>query len=57
MAGHLNALKEKHASLEKNITREQKRPGSDDLDIKDMKKRKLVIKEDILRLEHGGAPA
>jgi hypothetical protein len=31
MAGNLNALIEKHASLEKNITREQKRPGSDDL--------------------------
>ncbi len=57
MAGHLNALKEKHASLEKNITREQKRSGSDDLDIKDMKKRKLVIKEDILRLQHNGAAA
>jgi hypothetical protein len=57
MAGNLNALKEKHESLEKNITREQKRPGSDDLEIKDMKKRKLVIKEDILLLEHRGAPA
>ena len=57
MAGHLNALKEKHASLEKNIKREQKRSGSDDLDIKDMKKRKLVIKEDILRLEHNGEAA
>jgi hypothetical protein len=57
MAGNLNALKEKHASLEKNITREQKRPGSDDLEIKDMKKRKLVIKEDILLLEHRGATA
>ncbi|WP_083906907.1 DUF465 domain-containing protein [Octadecabacter arcticus] len=39
------------------ITREQKRPGSDDLEIKDMKKRKLVIKEDILLLEDRGAPA
>jgi hypothetical protein len=57
MAGNLNALIEKHASLEKNITREQKRPGSDDLEIKDMKKRKLVIKEDILLLEHRGATA
>nr|WP_275450528.1 DUF465 domain-containing protein [Octadecabacter arcticus] len=39
------------------MTREQKRPGSDDLEIKDMKKRKLVIKEDILLLEDRGAPA
>jgi hypothetical protein len=57
MARNLNALKEKHASLEKNITREQKRPGSDYLEIKYMKKRKLVIKEVILLLEHHCAPA
>ena len=47
---HIEALKAKHASLEKAIDRENHRPHPDDDAICSLKKRKLQIKDQIVRL-------
>lgn len=50
---HIEALKAKHASLEKAIDRENHRPHPDDDAICSLKKRKLRIKDEIVRLSGG----
>lgn len=47
---HIAELKKKHQELSEAVEREQRRPGSSDLDIAQMKKEKLRIKEEIDRL-------
>ncbi len=47
---HIQALKAKHASLEKAIDSESHRPHPDDDAICSLKKRKLQIKDQIVRL-------
>jgi hypothetical protein len=51
IAGHIAELSEKHRLLERKIQEEQARPGSDDLQIMQLKKEKLKIKEEMARLE------
>jgi hypothetical protein len=46
-ASHLSALMEKHAGLERQIQEELNRPHPDDALIHDLKKRKLLIKDQI----------
>ncbi len=47
---HIEALKAKHASLEQAIDQENTRPHPDDDAICSLKKRKLQIKDEIVRL-------
>ena len=47
---HIEALKAKHASLEQAIDQENLRPHPDDDAICSLKKRKLMIKDEIVRL-------
>lgn len=47
---HLEALKSKHANLEHAIQQENSRPHPDDDAICSLKKRKLMIKDEIVRL-------
>lgn len=47
---HVEALKAKHASLEHAINEETARPLPDDDAICSLKKRKLMIKDEIVRL-------
>lgn len=47
---HIEALKAKHASLEQAINDENLRPHPDDDAICSLKKRKLLIKDEIVRL-------
>ena len=47
---HIEALKAKHASLEQAIHQENSRPYPDDDAICSLKKRKLMIKDEIIRL-------
>jgi len=47
---HIEALKMKHASLEQAINQESTRPHPDDDAICSLKKRKLMIKDEIARL-------
>lgn len=52
VASHIAELKKKHEHLTEMVEREQRAPGSDDLQIHEWKKQKLKIKEEIERLSH-----
>jgi len=45
------SLKARHAELEEELDTETHRPHPDDVAIKDIKKRKLQIKDELARLE------
>ncbi|NAZ37642.1 YdcH family protein [Rubellimicrobium sp. CFH 75288] len=47
---HLEELRRKHEALSQAVEAAQKRPGSDDLEIARLKKQKLHLKEEIVRL-------
>ncbi|HTZ36649.1 MAG TPA: YdcH family protein [Stellaceae bacterium] len=47
----IEALKEKHASLERAIDEESRRPLPDQAAIYDLKRQKLRIKDEIFQLE------
>jgi len=53
---HIDALKAKHASLEHAIEEENSRPYPDDDAICSLKKRKLQIKDEIIRLSTQSKP-
>jgi len=46
-SSHLNALQSKHAVLERQIAQEMARPAPDGILVKDLKLRKLRIKEEL----------
>jgi hypothetical protein len=52
LGAHLQELKKKHANLSERVEKAQRSPGMDDLDIRNLKKEKLRLKEEISRLEH-----
>jgi hypothetical protein len=52
LGAHLQELKKKHAHLSRRVEEAQRSPGIDDLDIRSLKKEKLRLKEEIMRLEH-----
>ena len=52
MSSHLSELRKKHQALSDIIEEEQRRLSSDDLNIKQLKLKKLHIKEEIERLSH-----
>jgi hypothetical protein len=49
-SSHLAELRKKHQALSEHIETEQRHPGSDDLNIKQLKLKKLYLKEEIERL-------
>lgn len=49
-ASHLSQLRAKHAALEEKIEEELKHPGSDDLTIAALKRQKLQLKDEIIKL-------
>jgi hypothetical protein len=51
LASHLAELSEKHRSLERQIEEELSRPGADDLEIIKLKKEKLRIKDEMVKLQ------
>ena len=53
-AGHLAELSERHRSLELRIQEELARPGADDLQINRLKKEKLRIKDEMIKLQGNG---
>ncbi|SDY70631.1 YdcH family protein [Citreimonas salinaria] len=53
----LASLRTRHASIDAEIERLQKHPGADELHIADLKKQKLVVKEEMVRLEQDEASA
>lgn len=52
LSSHLVELRKKHAALEQAIEKEIRSPGSDDLGIAGLKKEKLRLKDEIMRLSH-----
>jgi hypothetical protein len=50
LSAHLDKLKKKHEKLSFAVEEAQRSPGTDDLDIADLKKQKLREKEEIVRL-------
>lgn len=45
---HLSALQTKHANLEARIDREERRPAPDNILLYELKKKKLMLKDEIL---------
>ena len=54
LAGHLAELSEKHRSLELKIQEEMASPSADDLQINRLKKEKLRIKDEMIKLQVNG---
>ncbi|QLQ17570.1 MAG: DUF465 domain-containing protein [Exiguobacterium profundum] len=50
VASHLQELRRKHEMLSVQVEEAQRSPGTDDLQIAEMKKQKLKLKEEITRL-------
>lgn len=50
LGAHLQELKKKHATLSERVEQEQRSPGADDLSLRELKKEKLRLKEEIQRL-------
>ncbi|MET0179781.1 MAG: DUF465 domain-containing protein [Novosphingobium sp.] len=48
-ASHVSALQEKHAGLERRIQEELNRPAPDDALLRDLKRRKLKLKDELTR--------
>ena len=57
VGSHLTELRKKHQALSEIIEAEQRNPASDDLNIKQLKLKKLHLKEEIVRLTDGQAQA
>lgn len=51
MSSHLHELQKKHEALSKQVELAQRSPGSSDLEIGEMKKQKLRLKEEIERIQ------
>jgi len=54
MQSHLAELEKKHQALEDKIHDCQAHPAVDDLEVVELKRRKLLVKEQIERLRHNG---
>ncbi len=50
IVSHITELKRKHENLSTAVEAAQRRPAVDDLEIADLKKQKLRLKEEITRL-------
>lgn len=53
-SARVEELRKKHAALSEKVEEIQSAPGSDDLEIVELKKQKLRIKEEITRLTATG---
>jgi hypothetical protein len=52
---HLAALKRRHQVLEQQINKEQLHPSCDDLKIAELKRRELLVRDEIADLQQGSA--
>lgn len=52
VASHIEELKKKHEQLSDLVEEAQRSPGTDDLQIAELKKQKLRLKDEIERLSH-----
>ena len=49
---HLSELVRRHQALEEAIVDEENHPASDDIKIRELKRKKLHLKDEIERLKH-----
>lgn len=54
LQSHLAELEKKHQALEDQIHDCQAHPAVDDLEVVELKRRKLLVKDQIERLRHNG---
>ena len=54
LSSHLEELRRKHETLSERVSNVQQSPGSTDLEITELKKQKLRLKEEIERLSATG---
>ena len=54
LAGHLAELSEKHRLLDMRIQEELARPSADDIQLSRLKKEKLKIKDEMIKLQGNG---
>ncbi len=47
---HLTALEQRHEALDKEIAKELGRPAADELKLAELKRRKLLLKDEIAKL-------
>ena len=52
IAAHLAELEKRHHTLEEEISEALAHPARDDLKIAELKRRKLLVKDQIARLKH-----
>jgi hypothetical protein len=52
LANHLDELQKKHGDIERRINQAMNHPSVDDLEIIDLKRRKLALKDEIERLKN-----
>jgi len=53
VSAHVEELRKKHRTLSEQVEVAQRNPAADALELSDMKKQKLRIKEEITRLSQG----
>lgn len=52
---HLSELERRHQALEQELADAINHPSSDDLKIAELKRRKLLVKDEMTRLQTGGS--
>ena len=57
MQAHLSELERKHRALEDEIADAMNHPSSDGLRIAELKRKKLLVKDEIVRLRTGDQPS
>jgi hypothetical protein len=55
MTSHLSALEQKHKALERQIEDELSHPSADDIRVRQLKRQKLRLKDEINRLRTNAA--
>jgi hypothetical protein len=55
MQSHLSELERRHQALEDELSEALAHPSTDDMQIAELKRRKLLVKDEIARLQHGAS--
>ena len=56
LQSHLAELERRHQTLEKEIETELLHPAADDIKLRELKRRKLYLKDEIEKLKHASEP-
>jgi hypothetical protein len=56
LENHLTKLEERHDALDKEIAKELVHPSADELKLVEMKRRKLLLRDEIAKLRSHSAP-